>query len=85
MDIFFSGTIFARWPHLTQISKKFFKDYFKENYDTATITDMFGYTHYVKDIELITTDNAMKWIKFNKTYEYWCEWVEDNDCMFGIV
>lgn len=65
--------------------QKFFKDYFKENYDTATITDMFGYTHYVKDIELITTDNAMKWIKFNKTYEYWCEWVEDNDCMFGIV
>ena len=46
---------------------------------------MFGNEHYVKDIKIITTDNAMKWIKFNKTYEYWCEKVNENDCMFGIV
>ena len=65
--------------------QKFFKDYFGENYYTAKVTDMFGVEHYVKDIELITTDNAMKWIKFEKSYEYWCKWVYDNECQFGIV
>ena len=65
--------------------QKFFKDYFGDNYYSATVTDMFGIEHYVKDIELITTDNAMKWIKFDKSYEYWCEKVYENNCMFGIV
>lgn len=63
----------------------FFKDYFGEKYDTAIVTDMFGIKHYAKDIELITTDNAMKWIKFNKSYEYWCDWVNANHCIFGVV
>jgi len=65
--------------------QKFFKDYFGEAYYTATVKDMFGYEHYVKDIELITTDNSMKWLKFNKTYDYWCEKVYENNCIFGIV
>ena len=65
--------------------QKFFKDYFGDKYNTATVTDMFGVEHFVKDIELITTDNAMKWIKFDKSYEYWCEKVYENNCMFGIV
>ncbi len=65
--------------------QKFFKDYFGDSYYTATVTDMFGVEHFVKDIELITTDNAMKWIKFNKSYEYWCKRVYENNCMFGIV
>ena len=65
--------------------QKFFKDYFGDNYYSATVTDMFGVEHYVKDIELITTDNAMKWLKFNKSYDYWCEKVYENNCMFGIV
>lgn len=65
--------------------QKFFKDYFGEDYYTATVKDMFGNEHYVKDIELITTDNAMKWLKFDKSYDYWCKWVYDNDCQFGIV
>ena len=65
--------------------QKFFKDYFGDNYYSATVKDMFGNEHYVKDIELITTDNAMKWIKFNKSYDYWCEKVYENNCMFGIV
>ena len=65
--------------------QKFFKDYFSDDYLTATVTDMFGVKHFVKDIELITTDNAMKWIKFDKSYEYWCEKVYENNCMFGIV
>lgn len=65
--------------------QKFFKDYFGDDYYTATVKDMFGISHYVKDIELITTDNSMKWIKFNKSYDYWCKWVYDNGCQFGIV
>lgn len=65
--------------------QKFFKDYFGDDYYTATVKDMFGNEHYVKDIELITTDNAMKWLKFDISYDYWCKWVYDNDCRFGIV
>lgn len=65
--------------------QKFFRDYFGDKYYDATVTDMFGIEHYVKDIELITTDNAMKWLKFGKSYEYWCKWVYDNNCQFGIV
>lgn len=65
--------------------QKFFKDYFGDAYYTATVTDMFGVEHFVKDIELITTNNAMKWIKFDKSYDYWCEKVYENNCMFGIV
>ena len=41
--------------------------------------------HYAKDIKMITTDNAIKWIKFDVSYEYWCSKVYENDCMFGIV
>lgn len=63
----------------------FFKDYFGETYETAVVKDMFGNEHFVKDIELITTDNAMKWSKFHKSYAYWCERVYENGCMFGIV
>lgn len=65
--------------------QKFFRDYFGDSYETATVTDMFGVEHYVKDIEVVTTDNAMKWIKFGITYDYWCDWVNKNDCKFGIV
>lgn len=63
----------------------FFKDYYGDEYFTATVKDMWGNEHYVKDIELITTDNAMKWLKFKVTYEYWCDRVYENNCMFGIV
>lgn len=65
--------------------QQFFKDYYGDKYETATVTDMFGVEHYVKDIQLITTDNAIKWIKFGKSYDYWCEKVEENGCNFGIV
>lgn len=65
--------------------QKFFKDYFGDNYYTATVQDMFGNEHYVKDIELITTDNACKWLKFDVSYDYWCEKVYENNCMFGVV
>ena len=65
--------------------QKFFKDYYGDNYNNAVITDMFGTEHYVKDIKLITTDNAMKWLKFDVSYKYWCKKVYENKCTFGIV
>ena len=64
----------------------FFQDYYGDEYETATVTDMFGYEHFVKDIKLITTDNAMKWLKFDGVdYGYWLDKVRENNCMFGIV
>lgn len=65
--------------------QQFFKDYYGDKYDVATVKDIFGNDHYVKDIKLITTTNACKWTKFNITYDYWCEKVEANGSLFGIV
>ena len=92
-------SIFPNWGdgyvllrhHMTKMAcfktkiQKFFKDYYGENYDTAIIKDMFGNEHYAKDIKLITTDNAMKWLKFNISYDYWCKKVYENQCNFGVV
>ncbi len=68
----------------------FFKDYYGAEYDTATITDMFGNTHLVKDIKIITTDNAIKWKKFmdimgDNPYAYWCDKVKADGEYWGIV
>ena len=63
----------------------FMKEYFGDEYEAATVKDMFGRDVLVKDIRLITTDNAMKWLKFDVSYEYWSDWVRANNCMFGIV
>lgn len=63
----------------------FMKEHFGDKYETATVKDMFGNDVMVKDIKLITTDNAMKWLKFDVSYEYWSDWVRANNCMFGIV
>jgi len=76
---------FCKMAAFSSNIQDFFKDYFKEDYLTATVKDMFGEIHFVKDIKVITTDNSMKWIKFNKTYNYWCRKVSQNDNMFGIV
>ena len=73
--------------------KLFFKDYFGDNYETAVVKDMFGVKHNVKDIELITTNNSMKWLKFceqtkeqrRKAYNNWCKKVSENGNIFGIV
>lgn len=65
--------------------QQYFKDYFGNNYETAVVKDMFGNNHFVKDIKLITTDNAMKWLKFGISYETWCDKVEQSHYNFGIV
>ena len=63
----------------------FFKDYFRDNYEKATVKDMWGNDVRVKNIKLVTTDQSMKWLKFNLGFDYWSEWLRKNDCMFGIV
>lgn len=63
----------------------FMREHFKDDYETAYVTDMWGNSVKVSDIKLITTDNAMKWLKFDKSFEYWADWVRQNDCMFGVV
>lgn len=42
--------------------QSYFKDYFGDVYEYAIVKDMFGNVHFVKDIKLITTNNAMKWL-----------------------
>ena len=68
--------------------QQFFRDYCHDNniiFETFKVKDMFGNEHFAKDIELITTDNAMKWLKFQISYDYWCDRVYENNCMFGVV
>ena len=63
----------------------FFKDYFKDEYYTKSIQDMFGNWHKVTDIKMITTDQAIKWIKFQIPYEHWRDKVLANGGFWGIV
>lgn len=74
----------------------FFKDWCEKNnvdYETYEVKDMFGIYHRLKDIKMITTDNAIKWKKFMnlmgdtpaEAYQYWCDRVEADGCYWGIV
>lgn len=93
------SSIFPEWGngyillrhHMTKMAafesniQLFFKDYFNDDYENVLVQDMFGNWHKVKDIKLITTDNAIKWSRFDVSYEYWSQKVRENDCKFGIV
>lgn len=74
----------------------FFQDWCAENnydYETYQIQDMFGRWHYLKDIKMITTDNAIKWKKFidlmggsmESAYSYWCDRIHADHDIWGIV
>jgi hypothetical protein len=65
--------------------QRFFQDYFGDQYETAYLKDMFGIKHKVTDIKLITTENAMKYLKFDISYKYWSRWIRKNGSYFGIV
>lgn len=76
--------------------QKFFIDWCEKNgydYNTYQVQDMFGKWHYLKDIKMITTDNAIKWKKFQdlmgnnitEAYEYWCDRIHNDDDIWGIV
>lgn len=65
----------------------------KYDYETYEIEDMFGVKHKVKDIKIITTNNAIKWLKFSdimgntpqESYEYWCERIRADGNLWGVV
>ncbi|SHJ65410.1 hypothetical protein SAMN02745248_00598 [Hathewaya proteolytica DSM 3090] len=68
--------------------QSFFMDYCAENgldYNTFTIKDRYGRNLLAKNIKLITTENSMKWEKFNATMEDWIKAVENDNNLFGIV
>lgn len=74
----------------TYISK-FYKDYCKEkglDYKTYAVKDRYGNYIKVKDIKMITTENAMKWEKFfnNKAegFKAWKKAVKEDNEIFGI-
>lgn len=76
--------------------QKFFMVWCDQNgydYNTYQVKDMFGKWHYLKDIKMITTDNAIKWKKFadlmgnnlEEAYEYWCDRIRKDGCVWGVV
>lgn len=92
-------SIFPEWGegyvllrhHMTKMAafhtniQQFFRDWYGDEYESAKVVDMWGNEHYAKDIKMITTDNACKFLKFDVLYGYWCKKVHENDCQFGVV
>lgn len=69
----------------------FMKDYFGENYETATVTDMFGNKMKVTDIKMIITPSCLKALKFSdvvggqaKMWEHWKQTVKADGNLFGV-
>ncbi len=96
-DSFFTGDngmmllrqhMFKACGFRTYISK-FFKKYFGEEYETATVLDRYKNPVAVKNIKMICSENAMKWEKFlgntNEGWNRWCKAVKDDACVFGIA
>ncbi len=71
----------------------YFKEYYGDNYNTATVTDMFGNVFRVKDIKVIITENSIKWIKFKElmgkndqsAYKYYVRFMKKHNEKFAIV
>jgi hypothetical protein len=76
---------FCKMACLNTNIQQFYKDYFGTDYENAVVTDMFGVKHPAKSIKLITTPNAMKFMKFGISYDYWKDKVRELSNMFGIV
>lgn len=73
--------------------QEYFKDYFGDSYETATVVDMFGNEFQAKDIKVIVTENSIKWIKFTHlmggseiaAYKYYKRFMEKHKEKFAIV
>lgn len=73
--------------------QQYFKDYYKTEYETATVTDMFGNTMKVSDVKVIVTDNSIKWLKFKElmgktdaeAYKYYKRFMKKDGEQFAIV
>lgn len=76
---------------------QYFIDYYKEDYSTAAVMDMFGNKVKVSDIRVIVTENSIKWTKFeklmkehpedndSKAYKYYRRFMKKDGEMFSIV
>lgn len=67
---------------------QFMKDSFKDNYESATVTDRYGNEIKVSEILLITTENSMKWEKFQDigaSYDLWRQKVSEDGNVFGVA
>lgn len=68
--------------------QQYFKDYYGDKYNEATVIDRYGRELKLCKIKMITTENAMKWEKFFddklEGFNQWCEYVMENGCKFGI-
>lgn len=72
---------------------QFLKDYYKEEYETESVKDMFGNKIKVKDIRVIITDKSIKWIKFTdmmgstpkEAYQYYKKILKKYKEEFAIV
>lgn len=66
--------------------QQFFQDTFKDEYETTYLEDYWGNRIRASDVLLITTENAMKWMKFGVTYQQWSDKIKEaNGAYFGIV
>ena len=71
----------------------FFRDWCDQtgnDYETYEIEDMFGEKHRLRDIAILSTDNAIKWKKFrplmgDNPYEYWKNKINADGSIWGIV
>lgn len=93
------SSIFPEWAdgyvllrnHMTKCAafcsniELFMREEFGDEYETAVVQDMWGRDVNVRDIKLITTDSAMKWLTFDVEFDYWAEWVRKNGSVWGIV
>lgn len=73
--------------------QQYFKDFYGDDYETATVIDMFGNVFKVTDIKVIITENSIKWIKFKElmgssdieAYQYYDKFLKEHDEIFAIV
>lgn len=76
--------------------QKFLRDYADEHeidFDTWELEDMFGRKHPARNIKMVTTNNAIKFLKFidimggtkPAAYDYWCGKVREDGCYWGCV
>lgn len=73
--------------------QQYFKDYYKKDYESTEVTDMFGRKMKVSDIKVIITENSLKWIKFSdlmggtlsKAFQYYEKFMKKHGEKFAIV
>ena len=75
--------------------QQYFKDKYKEKYDTAYAVDMIGRRIKISDIKVIVTDNSLKWMKFTdlmsedgtlqSAFQYYNKIMKQDGEMFEIV